>query len=83
VGVDALDGPFDSSTDDDVTAMARWDATGGSDGSGAYVAALGGLVSGEAYHVRVSAFNGFGHTYGAATYATPTPKFGLEKYGVR
>jgi hypothetical protein len=62
-----------------VTDVARWDPAGG----GAYVATLRGLVSGEAYHVRVSAFNGFGHAYGAATYATPTPQLGLEAYGVR
>jgi hypothetical protein len=64
-----------------VTELARWDPTGGV--GGAYVATLEGLVSGEAYHVRVSAYNGFGHAYGAAAYATPTPKYGLEAYGVR
>ena len=66
-----------------VTELARWDSQGGAGGVGAYVATLPGLVSGEAYHVRVSAYNGFGHAYGAATYATPTPQLGLEPYGVR
>jgi len=50
-------------------------------GSGDFVYEIGGLVSGEAYHVRVSAFNGFGNAYGDATYATPNSN--LEKHGVR
>lgn len=48
-----------------------------------FVRVLEGLVSGEAYHVRVSAFNGFGEAYGNAAYATPSPLYGLENYGVR
>jgi len=51
--------------------------------SGTYVKTIAGLVSGEAYHVRVSAYNGFGKAYGGVAYATPTPRFGLENYGVR
>jgi hypothetical protein len=57
---------------------ATWDAA-----SGSYVKTISGLVSGEAYHVRVSAYNGFGKAYGGVAYATPTPRFGLEKYGVK
>jgi hypothetical protein len=48
-----------------------------------FVKTITGLVSGEAYHVRVSAWNGFGNAYGDPAYATPTSKHGLEKYGVR
>ena len=59
-----------------------------SDLSGAFDAATGtyrhvidDLTQGEAYHVRVSAWNGFGSAYGNPTYATP--KYGLEKFGVQ
>jgi len=57
---------------------ATWDTAGGH-----FVTTIPGLVKGEAYNVRVSAWNGFGNAYGDAKYATPTPRNGLEKYGVR
>jgi len=50
---------------------------------GSFVKTIPNLVNGEAYHVRVSSWNGFGNAYGDPAYATPTPKHGLEKYGVR
>ncbi len=51
--------------------------------AGTFSRTLRGLAPGEAYHVRVSAFNGFGNAFGDAAYATPPDKYGLEKYGVR
>lgn len=49
--------------------------------TGTYRHVISGLSQGEAYHVRVSAWNGFGNAYGSPNYATP--KYGLEKFGVR
>jgi hypothetical protein len=51
--------------------------------SGLFVKVIAGLVPGEPYNVRVTAFNGFGNAYGNAAYAAPPPKHGLEAYGVR
>ena len=42
-----------------------------SDPEGLVRATIPHLESGEAYHVRVSAFNGIGNTYGSARYSTP------------
>jgi len=86
--------PYDARLDDLGTTTDGASALGGGGGSvteaaevdaasGQVVKVIEGLAAGEAYHVRVSAFNGFGNGYGAATYATPAPKFGLENYGVR
>jgi len=68
-----MNGPLAGETEIDVESLDRMDSTGD------FVYVVNDLMRGMPYHVRVSAWNGAGDSYGRAQYSTPAILTPMDK----